>query len=230
MIRMTDRQLDIALRLAVNDCFREDVAAMQAAEATDYPVSDAARKRFSRAFRKRKQSPAAGGVPRLLKTAAIVILIIGTVLFSAMIGMQPVRAAMWNMIVHTYGPYLGIQFQREAGMPETIEETVLPRGLSDDWRVEERISLPTAKDHMISGPAGELYFFGQNTVGSDDVWIKNDMLSVESVHITKNVEGKLYLYEDKALLVWCDRYMFVLWGDADARDRIIGLAQDMIEP
>ena len=37
MIRMTDRQLDIALRLAVNDCFREDVAAMQAAEATDYP-------------------------------------------------------------------------------------------------------------------------------------------------------------------------------------------------
>ena len=52
MVKITDRQLDMALRMASQYCYEDDIAKMKAIDPTDYPVSERTQRRFERALKK----------------------------------------------------------------------------------------------------------------------------------------------------------------------------------
>ena len=230
MVMITDRQFDIALRYALQNCFEEEIEEMDKADPVDYPANSKTEKRFKHALKKALWKEMwSFSIPRPLKKVAIIVLIIATVLFTTMMATPSVRASVWNVIVKWYDNYIGIWFNQEDDTPATIREVVLPSELPNGWRIETITSTIMMVEHVVTTNNNDLLFFSQYVVGAEELWLDNTNVEVKDVMLTKGMDGQLYLYEDSAVLVWKDQYVFVIKGENDSIDLFTVLANNIVE-
>lgn len=228
MERISDRQLEIALRFALQDCFEEEIAEMEAIDPSDYPVSEKTKRRFNHALNKAmRQETWNLTIPRPLKKAAVVVLIVATVLFTAMIATPTVRAAVWDVIVKWYDQYIGVRFNPEVETPTTIQEILLPDNLPDGWVFERILEGVYEIESIIISPEGDEYYISQYVIGNDEYWQDNTSIEIQNVEIALGVEGKLFYNDNMVSLYWMDKYLFVVSGEEKNTERVIELSHNM---
>ena len=234
MVRITDKQLDMVLRMASQYCYEDDIAMMKAVDTKDYPMTEKIRKRFDRMLKKSERRERWEGlkseIPKPVKKVAVIVLIIGTLLFTGMMTIQPVRAAIVDVIIRWYDQYIGILFTVEQDVPTEIENIVLPRNLTAEWEVKQLISEVMAVEHILVTPDGERFRLSQIVIGQEEQWIDNEDVSIKKVHISDKIDGMLYLYPDRLTLIWKDEYAFILRGQTVSEDTLIQIANNMIDP
>ena len=234
MVRITDKQLDMALRMASQYCYEDDIAMMKAIDMKDYPMTEKIRKRFNRMIRKSERRERREilniAIPNPIKKVAIIVLVIGTLLFTGMMTIQPVRAAIVDVIIRWYELYIGVLFTVEQDEPTEIENIVLPRNLTPEWEVKQLISEVMAVEHILVTPDGERLRLSQIVIGQEEQWIDNEDVSIKKVHISEKIDGMLYSYPDRLTLIWKDKYAFILRGQTMSEDKLIQIAINMISP
>lgn len=229
MERISDRQLDIALWFALQDCFEDEIAEMDAIDPADYPVSEKTKRKFKRALDKAmRQETWKIAIPRPLKKVAVIVLVLATVLFTAMMAAPTVRAAVWDVIVKWYDQYIGVKFNPEEDAPTTVQEVILPADLPNGWIIERIMDGMYEIESVIISPEGDEYFLSQYVNGTDEFWQDNTDLEISDIEIKPNVVGKLFRNDDVVSLYWTNRYLFVISGDAVNKQTLIELAQRMI--
>ena len=126
MAMITNRQFDIALRYALQNCFEEEMKEMDEVDPAEYPISAKTEKRFKHAVNKAlRKETWSFTISRPLKKVALIILVVATVLFTTMIATPTVRAAVWDVIVKWYDQYIGVRFNPEEETPTTIQEIIV---------------------------------------------------------------------------------------------------------
>ena len=195
-------------------------------------MSEKVRKRFDRAlkrseYRKRREERQIT-IPRPLKNIAVVVLVIGTLLFTGMIAIQPVRATMMDVIVKWYDKYIGILFTTEDEVPTEINEIILPKHLPDDWEVTQLSANSISAEHIIKTKEGDRFRLTQVVLREGEQWLDNEDVSIKKVDITNEIEGTFYLYPDRVTLVWQEQYVFILRGGAASSDLLLKIAKLII--
>ena len=228
MERISDRQLDIALRFALQDCFEEEIAEMDAIDPADYPVSEKTKRRFKRALDKSmRQKTWNLSIPRSLKKVAVVVLILATVLFTAMMAAPTVRAAVWDVIVKWYDQYIGVIFTRAENYPSTIEEVILPEGLPKEWEIETIISSIAMSEHSIKTKEGLVFFISQYVVDENELRFDNTYKEFRQVVLPNGTAASLYIYDDCFSIVWKNQYAFVINGELECLEAALLIAETM---
>ena len=212
MTGITDRQFDIALRLAVENCFEEEIAEMEAVDPADYPVSRKTKRRFACALNRAMRRDRGFKVPRSLRLIAIAVLLTGTLLFATAMASATVRDAMWSTVVRKYDQYIGLTFKEAEGDAETME-AILPKSLPVGWRIQTIMSAESSVFTQIEAVDGTtmrlMQFFSDNE--SESMSIDGDPVETREVPIAQGITGWLYTYEDgTVILIWRDRYVFWL--------------------
>jgi len=234
MVRITDKQLDIALRMASQYCYEDDIAMMKAVDTQDYPMTEKIRKRFDRMLKKSERrerwEELRLEIPMPAKKVAVIILVMGTLLFAGMMTIQPVRAAIVDVIIRWYDQYIGIMYTAEGDMPTEIMEVILPDDLPETWGLEQIIKVPGEVEYAITSPEGEKFRLSQIVIGEEEQWIDNEEVSSRSVQITKRQKGILYFYPDRVSLVWKAQYVFILRGGESSDETLLQIAKEIVSP
>lgn len=226
MVRISDRQLDIALRFALQDCYEEEIEAMDAIDPADYPVSKKTKRRFKRALdRAMRQETWNFSIPRPLKKAAVVVLVVAAVLFTAMMATPTVRAAVWDVVVKWYDRYIGVVFNQEAS-PAIIEEIVMPAELPNGWKIETITTSIGMAEHIVTTQDERIIYISQ-FAGDEESWVDNTDVSIKSVTLANGVKGQFFQNDDCITLIWQDRYIFIIRGELGDETEILFLANSM---
>lgn len=228
MAMITDRQLDIALRYALQNCFEEEIEEMDEIDPVDYQVNIKTEKRFKHTLNKALRKDIwSFTIPKTLKGVAVIILVTATVLFCALMATPPVRAAVWDVIITWYDRYVGVLYNQEEDTPRTINSVILPPELPDGWRIETITTNNAMVEHLITAQDNSLLFLSQIVLGEEELWVDNTNSIISSIEISCGVYGQLFQYDDGITLVWENQYVFVVRGNIDDKDNIILLAKMM---
>jgi len=226
MERISDRQIDIALRFALQNCFEEEIAEMDDMDLTDYPVSEKTKRRFNRALNKAMRKETwKFALPGPLKRAAVIVLVVATVFFTVMMAVPTVRAAVWNVFVKWYDRYIGVVFNQDDS-PARIEEIVMPAELPIGWRIETITTSIGMAEHIVTTQDERIIYISQ-FAGDEESWIDNTNVSIKSVTLANGVNGQFFQNDDGITFIWQERYIFIIRGELENEAEILFLANSM---
>jgi len=233
MVRITDKQLDMALRMASQYCYEDDIAMMKSIDPKEYPIAENTRKKIERAIKKLERrerwEELRFEIPQPIKKIAVIVLVIGTLLFTGMMTIQPVRAAIVEAIIRWYNEYIGVMFVEDAA-PTEIKEVIVSSNLPEEWEIVQLMQNAGEVEYVIVSPEGEHYRLSQLIIGNEEQWIDNEGVLVKSVQISKDRKGTLYEYPDQVYLIWKTDYAYILRGGKSSNDILIRIASTMKTP
>lgn len=233
MVKITDKQLDLAIRMASQYCYEDDIAMMKSIDPKEYPIAENTRKKIERAIKKlerREQwEELRFKIPQPIKKIAVIVLVIGTLLFTGMMAIQPVRAAMVEAIIRWYNEYIGVLFVEDTA-PTEIKEVIVSTNLPEEWDIVQLMQNAGEVEYVIVSPEGEQYRLSQLIIGNEEQWIDNENVIIKSVQISNNKNGILYEYQDQVLLIWKTDYAYMLRGEKSSIETLIRIASMMITP
>ena len=244
MVRITDSQFNIAMKLAIerlidNDIRENSQYADNEAE-TEFGMKEKA-KTWRLIQRKSKASNAALWQISLKRVAAVV-LATGTLLFAIAMSIEPVRAAFFDAVLTWYDNYIGIHFEKEEAVyniehndnnletvyiPKYIETPMKPTYVPEGWTMECVSSNDGLVSYIMLGENEAMVIFEQIPIDEENIMVDNNVDQVEDIWLNGGA-AKLFRYSGGEIhLVWSNVCVFQLSGQYVDSDTIVKIANSV---
>ena len=143
-------KLDALILLAGDVLIEEELAYAREVLDPEIEISKRTDRRILRYIRHTQKKPGYHPVLNAMKRAAVVVLVIGTVLFASAMSIEAVREKFWNAIVEWYEDYIAVMFVDDTPEDtmadvefEVREPSYLPEGVVKGEQVEMQYSCYT---------------------------------------------------------------------------------------
>ncbi len=134
---------DYLIALATLDAKDDDIRMFRELDDSDVVLSDRIQKKIEKLIRRESTHRASGFAQfkSILSKAAIIMLVVISVMFTAMISISAIRTAIWEIVTEWYEEYVAVGYEPEEGLeviepPTKIEEirkpTLLPLGAEEE--------------------------------------------------------------------------------------------------
>lgn len=222
---MNETGFEALLKHAAKECLDADVAIFNALDVSDVAVSKRTTKRILRAIR---QGSGRSRATALVKRAAMISLVTLSVLFASAMCIEPVRAAVWDVIVSWYDKYIGISFVDSVteDTPDSIETVLMP-DVPEGWEAVELVSDPVTACYLMYGTQGEYVTYQQMVIDSS-IGVDNNGCTIEEILLNGQYDAYLLVYEDgRYKIVWENLYAFIVSGENIAFDVLVDIAESV---
>ncbi len=134
--------------------------------------------------------------------------------FFIVFGMQPVRAAFMNTVKNWYSDYIGITAVSR-GRSNEIDKPLTAGLIPDGWDYE--ITADRYSSMLILSGTNDEKIIITKTVNNntESLWIDDGYISEETVTVSGEIEGQLYVYEDKYIMVYENDFMYSAVGTCE---------------
>ncbi|MBQ2727107.1 MAG: DUF4367 domain-containing protein [Clostridia bacterium] len=168
---------------------------------------------------------------RYAKYAVLVFAAAVTLLFAAMMCIQPIRAGFRNMMMYRCDKYVSVRFFREDGVeyPRELERFYLPSDLPEGWVTEPFMMDSQTAIHRITGADGESVWCYQAVFRENRDSFRFDE-ETETKEMTLPDGTPAYLLispSGDCHLTWAREYEFVLYGESVSEEILIEIAESM---
>lgn len=204
-------KLDALILLAGDVLIEEELAYAREVLNPELEISKRTDRRILRYIRHTQKKPGYHPVLNAMKRIAVVVLVIGTVLFASAMSIEAVREKFWNAIVEWYEDYIAVMFVDETEEDtmmevefEVREPSYLPEGIVKVEQVEGKYkyNISYYYDNL---PA---IYFEQFVKPKDEIKVDNDNCVISFINIDC-YEGMFIEYPDNSshnVIIWEDEY------------------------
>ncbi len=244
MVRITDSQFNIAMKLAIERLIDNDIR-----ENSQYADNEAEsefcikEKAKTWRFIQRKSKASNAALWQIsLKRVAAVVLATGTLLFAIAMSIEPVRAAFLDAVLTWYDDYIGINFRNEVAVqdvgtnekheetvyiPEYIETAMKPTYVPDGWTMECISSDDAMVAYIMYGENDEMVIFDQTPMLGENIMISNNVENIEDV-LLNDATAKLFIHPNGEMnLVWSNQYTFAINGQNVDKETLVKIANSI---
>lgn len=231
MGKISDANLGIVLKLASKMSLDDDVAFFDSLDTSDCIAHEKVFKRVQRALAWERTRSFRHHVLMIAQRAAIIFLVACVCLFTAAMCIEPVRAAIIEAIITWYADFVEIRHVNEVNdeNPTTIENVMLPAGLSDDWVVTKVHEDAWCVVHSIQGPNGEFIELEQSLIPtSGSVAIDNTDCTIEEIQLNDHTTAYLASYPNgRVMLLWRDEYEYTVSAKNITRELLLTMVDNL---
>ncbi len=215
----------IAMKLAAMMSLDDMTAEYEGLDLSDVNLNEKTARKIRRASKMSRFRESCRALS--LNKVAVAVLLAGTILFTAVMCIQPVRAALWDVIVTWYEDYISMTFEAPAEYPKIIEQVKMPE-VPDGWKIdiidEDKISVAAE----IIGPKEEVIIYQQRVYTDDEIWVDNTGCSIDEIELENDIKAYLYSYEDgRCYIFWVNDYEFSIVGDNITSEKLIEMANSV---
>ena len=209
---------DYLIALATLDARDDDIQMFKELDDSDVVLSDRIQKKIEKLIRRESTYRDFGfkQFKHILSKAAIIMLVVISVMFAAMISISAIRTAIWEIVTEWYEEYVAVGYEPEEGLevvepPTKIEEirkpTLLPLG------AEEEIVASGKRQFVSDYYLGDevCLAFKQFLIGSEAGKIDGEHVQTQHVFVGE-YQATLFVNEK-------DRYV-IDWNDGEYAYRI----------
>ncbi len=213
-MKVNDATLNLLLDISGGMAAKDDILLLDEKSENDIPVSRKAKKKVYRYIGRIHEISDNSPVYYTLKRTAVFVLILFSVVFFVMFSIQPVRAAFVNTIKKWYSDHIGITVL-SGGYSDEIDKPLVPGFIPDEW--DYMISADRYSSMLVLSGIGDDRITVTKTVNnnSESLWIDDGYLSEETVTLIEGIEGQLYTYKDKYILVYENDFVYCAIGNCD---------------
>ncbi len=220
-----DTEFKIALKLASMMALDDMTAEYDDLDLSDVVVNEKTARKIRRASRMARLKESC--IALSLNKVAVAVLLAGTILFTAMMCIQPVRAALWDTIVTWYEDFVGMIFEAPDEYPKIIEEVKIPE-VPDGWKNEKMDENKISVTYILTGLDDEYILYQQRVYTDDEIWVDNTRCSIDEIELEDGTKAQLYSYEDGRLnIYWVSDYAFSIECENITRELIIEIANSI---
>jgi len=202
-------KLDALIMLAGDALIEEELAYAREVLDPEIEISKRTDRRILRYIRHAQKKPGYHPVLDVMKRAAVIVLVIGTVLFASAMSIEAVREKFWNAIVEWYEDYIAVMFVDD-GTSDTMmdvefevrEPSYLPEGVVKGEQVVKKFSCRTIYTYR----SQEIFLLEQLHKSTKGTKIDINECSISNITIDK-YSGVLAEYNNNK------QYYTIVWED-----------------
>lgn len=205
-------KLDALILLAGDVLIEEELAYAREVLDPEIEISKRTDRRILRYIRHTQKKPGYHPVLDVMKRVAVVVLVIGTVLFASAMSIDAVREKFWNAIVEWYEDYIAVMFVDDAAEDtmanvefEVREPSYLPNGFTKGRQIKKDFSCSTIYIYNEQ----EVLFLEQLMDTTSDLKIDNNCIATDIM--VNKYPGILIEYsntEHYYTIIWKDEYYY----------------------
>ncbi len=220
-----DTEFKIALKLASMMALDDMTAEYDDLDLSDVVVNEKTARKIRRASRMARLKESC--IALSLNKVAVAVLLAGTILFTAMMCIQPVRAALWETIVTWYEDFVGMIFEAPDEYPKIIEKVKIPE-VPDGWNIEKMDEDKISVTYILTGSDDEFIMYQQMVYTNDEIWVDNTGCSINEIELENGTKAQLYSYEDgRYHIYWVNDYVFSIMGENITSEMLIKMANNI---
>lgn len=206
-------KLDALILLAEDVLIEEELAYAREVLNPELEISKRTDRRILRYIRHTQKKPGYHPVLNAMKRIAVVVLVIGTVLFASAMCIEAVREKFWNAIVEWYEDYIAVMFVDETEEDtimdvefEVREPSYLPEGVVKGEQIELKSSCYTTYYHNGSN----VLYFEQLLAHENDIKIDNNSCIITNIKVDTydGVFVKYLIEKQYCTIIWKDNYYY----------------------
>jgi len=229
-------RLDALILLAGDVLIEEELAYAREVLNPDIEISKRTDRRILRYIRHAQKKPGYHPALDAMKRAAMVVLVIGTVLFASAMSIEAVREKFWNAIVEWYEDYIAVMFVNDEESDtmadaefEVREPSYLPEGVTKGEQIVSRVRCSTTYSNSEISILLEQFIKPDN-----DIKIDNNNCVLTDIVIL-NYKGVLAEYTNgqmQTMLIWEDklyRYKLIAKTNCDFKEEILKMAYSIYD-
>lgn len=219
---------DYLIAMATLDAKNNDVEMFENLDTSDVVLSDQVVRKINRLIKTSHRNPDKHitKVQMVLSRVALIVLVVISMMFTAMMSVSAIRNVVWNVIVEWYDKYISVDYETDDSVspPTIIEEirkpTLLPLGFEEDVVFDDKWS------YFVEYYVGDdlCLVFRQSLIDTHNTYIDSEASAIENVLIG-GFDGLLLTYEKNTdiNIVWNDgEYRYTLTGyDIDSETLIM---------
>ena len=226
---------DYLIALATLDARDDDIQMFKELDDSDVVLSDRIQKKIEKLIRRESTYRDFGfkQFKHILSKAAIIMLVVISVMFAAMMSISAIRTAIWEIVTEWYEEYVAVGYEPEEGLevvepPTKIEEirkpTLLPLG------AEEEVAVSTRRAFSCD------YYLGDDCCISFSQFILEDEIgnfdgeNAEALEmLVGDYQAHLLVYDRNSYaLNWTDgEYAYSIMSEVLSIDDLIAIAESV---
>ena len=226
---------DYLIALATLDARDDDIQMFKELDDSDVVLSDRIQKKIEKLIRRESTYRDFGfkQFKQILSKAAIIMLVVISVMFAAMMSISAIRTAIWEIVTEWYEEYIVVGYVPEEGFevvepPTTIEEirkpTLLPLG------AEEEIVIDLRNMFVCEYYLGDdcYIIFKQFLISSEIGKLDGENIQMAEFFIG-DCEAYLFVEENgRCMIDWTDgEYAYRVASDFLSADELILIAESV---
>ena len=237
MTKISDFELNIALKVGANRCLEADVGEFLGLDTDSSDVAPYVKKRVSRKLNFDEWKEVRAASAKVLKVAMLVLVCGVSLFFAAAMTITPVRAAFFGAITTWYDEYIEVRYDK------TIEEEKVeltgkdpaefvikkPKYVPEGFNVvHEYIGRSLYSCDYMNADSG-CVFYSQYKDFEAGIDIDNDVIDTEMITIKNGtVEANVFVYENNSYtVIWKDRYLFYILSEGIDLEEVIKIAESI---
>ena len=203
-------KLDALILLAGDVLIEEELAYAREVLNPELEISKRTDRRILRYIRHTQKKPGYHPVLNAMKRAAVVVLVIGTVLFASAMSIEAVREKFWNAIVEWYEDYIAVMFVDDTAGDtmmdvefEVREPSYLPEGIVKGKQIEGKYNSCTSYNYY---DVQNALYLEQLIADSNNIKVDNKDGAVSNINVA-TYDGILVEYTNGK------QYYSIIWKD-----------------
>lgn len=203
---------DYLIALSTLEANDDDVKMFMELDDSDVVLSDRITRKIKKLIRRESLCKAVGLISckRILSKAAIITLVVISVMFTTLMSVSAIRTAVWEIITEWYEEYLSVGFVSQ----DDFEAKDPPKMIEE---IRKPMLLPLGAEENVVGSTKnvfvcEYYVENQCYILFEQSLLKNELnkFDGDDANITKltvcNHDARLFTYAN-------DDYIYILWND-----------------
>jgi len=222
-------KIDALIILSGNVLIQKNTEFYKSVDTSTTQCSKSLDRKVQRSINRENRKNEFGDFYKYAKRFAIVLLIVCTLSFSVVMAVEPIREAIWNVIVEFFDDYMEIVFVSQGQYPSVIEEI---RDIDPgDVNLEKQIVLSSDSIYCVSYNDGEeiVLLYSQQIIDSPGAWIDNENSLLKNVKVGDNPAILIYrVHHQTYSLCWSDdeySYSLDTHSPEISEEKLISIAQ-----
>lgn len=233
MTKISDFELNIALKVGANSCLEADVNEFLNLDTDSYDVAPYIEKRVSRKLRFDEWKALRTVSAKALKIAMLVLVCGVSLFFATAMAISPVRAAFFGAITTWYDEYIEVKYEKtpaEEKAEESAEFTVKkPKYIPDGFNVVSEFSNDVLYSCDYMNSDSSYVFYSQYKHFEDGIDIDDDVVDRKTMYLKNGtIEAIVFIYENNQyIVIWKDQYLFYILSEGVDLEEVIKIAESV---
>jgi len=228
-------KLDALILLAGDVLIEEELAYARDVLDPELVISKRTNRRILNYIRHTQKKPGYHPVLNTMKRIAVIVLVLGTVLFASAMSIEAVREKFWNAIVEWYEDYIAVMFVDEDAEDtmmdaefEVREPSYLPDGVVKGELIQRKFSCSISYCYN-----DQTIIYWEQLIAHENYFkIDNSNCALTDININghKGIWAEYKDQEQNFTVVWEDdyyRYNIIIKSNILSRDEILKMASSI---
>lgn len=213
---INSKTIDLAIAAVADDCLAGDMREFLDADPEHSQIGRKAEKKIQKNIKRidAEKNVVWQSAQNIIGKAAMLILAVSAAIFGLMMTSEAFRTAVGEFWEKFYEDHIGIYIEKDDSSAVNV---VLfdPEYVPDGWTVEviDTNDYTRMVNYTYDGDKG-VYIIQKTNTGGESVFIDDNYESSEMIRVYGDIDGQLYRYSDKTILIYVDDgYIYTVTSD-----------------